>query len=82
MTDRIVMIETGGATVIDDPAKIRAMRLLSLRSGLRLEIAGMSRHGKSCYAIIKEQFGFTGNKRKVLEQFERYLIAEKILIPK
>jgi hypothetical protein len=33
----------------------------------------MRRRGRSAYAIIKEEFGFTGGKKKVLQQFEVFL---------
>ena len=48
-------------------------RLLSLRSALELEILGMKRRGRSVYAIIKEEFGFKGNKQKVYNQIDAYI---------
>ena len=33
----------------------------------------MRKRGRSSYAIIKEEFGFTGGKKKVLQQFEDFL---------
>jgi hypothetical protein len=66
-------------TIADTPEKIEALRMLTLRSGLKLEVLGMKRHGKSCYAIIKEQYGLTGNKRSVLEKFSRLLVEKGIL---
>jgi len=38
-----------------------------------LEIAGMKRRGRSAYSIIKEEFGFKGNKQRVLKQLETKL---------
>lgn len=29
--------------------------------------------GRSCYTIIKEEFGLKGNKEKVLKQYEKIL---------
>ena len=48
-------------------------RLLTLRSALELEILGMKRRGRSVYAIIKEEFGFRGNKQKVYDQIDNYI---------
>ena len=53
-------------------------RILTLRQMLKLEIKGLTRHGRSAYAIIKEEFGYKGNKEKVLEQLSAY-IDENIL---
>jgi len=61
---------------------IGAARLLTLRKGLELEIKGMTRHGKSCYSIIKQEFDFRGNKQNVLDQFTRLLKEAHILIDK
>jgi len=48
-------------------------RLLTLRSALELEILGMKRRGRSAYAIIKQEFGFKGNKQKVYDQIDVYI---------
>tara|TARA_R110002167_G_scaffold269743_2_gene476263 strand:+ start:1438 stop:1677 length:240 start_codon:yes stop_codon:yes gene_type:complete len=50
-------------------------RLLTLKSGLKLEAEhGMQlTRGRSCYSIIKEEFGLKGNKKNVLKQFEEML---------
>ena len=57
--------------------EVPVYRLLVLRSALKLEVAGMKKRGRSIYSVVKEEFGFKGNKAKVLEQlnsmiFERY----------
>ena len=56
-------------TVIDTPFGIQTARMLTLRAGLKLECKGMTRHGRSCYSIVKLEFGLKGNKVKVLELF-------------
>jgi len=62
--------------VITEPNQISLYRLLTLRSGLRLELRGLKvSKGRTCYAIIKQEFGFKGDKASVLEQFENYLSA-------
>ena len=58
----------------DTPEKIQLFRLLALKASLKVEIkTGMRRRGRSSYAIIKEEFAFTGGKKKVLQQFEDFL---------
>lgn len=45
----------------------------ALRGALKMEIFGMKRRGQSAYSIIKQEFGLKGNKRSVLEQFEKLI---------
>ncbi len=53
-------------------------RLMTMRQGLKLEIQGMRLvRGRTCYAIVKEEFGFKGNKGKVLAQLEDHIENEK-----
>ena len=59
--------------VYDSPQATANFRLRSLRGALKLEIAGMKRRGRSVYSIIKEEFGFKGNKQRVLKQLEAKL---------
>jgi len=56
--------------IYDNPTAIALFRLNALRGALKLEILGMKRNGRSVYAITKEEFGFKGNKQKVLQQLE------------
>jgi len=51
-------------------------RLLALRGALRLEIKGFGRRGRSVYSIVKEEFGFKGNKKKVLDQLNEKISNE------
>ena len=44
------------------------VRIAVLVGALKLEVAGMQRRGRSAYAIVKDEFGLRGNKRRVLEQ--------------
>lgn len=53
-------------------------RILALKAALKLEVAGMTRRGRSVYAIVKDELGFRGSKQKVLDQLETYC-QEKIL---
>lgn len=61
-------------TAITNPEHIEAFRMLALLSGLKLETLGMRTRGRSCYQIVKSEFGLTGNRRQVLEQYEAHLI--------
>ena len=52
---------------------INLYSLLALKSRLKLEILGMTCKGKTAYSYIKSEFGFKGNKKRVLEQFEQLI---------
>lgn len=69
-------------TMIVGKSNVDKARILTLRAGLKLECKGigLSRHGKSCYAIVKAEFGFKGNKENVLKQLNEYI--EKNILPK
>ena len=65
--------------VLDTPQQIEAFGLLQLRSRLKLEILGMTCHGKTAYSTVKSMFGFKGSKVKVLAQFEEILIDNNLI---
>ena len=52
---------------------IDAFRARVLLRGLKLEMLGMTRRGQSCYAIIKQEYGLKGSKKKVYEEFKKML---------
>ena len=58
---------------LDTPEQIDLFRFLSLRSALKLECLGMKRRGQSAYSIVKQEYGFKGNKKSVLEQMEQII---------
>jgi hypothetical protein len=59
--------------IISGKNKISLMRLLTLKSALKLEILGMHRSvSPSAYSIIKKELGFKGSRKKVLEQLEEH----------
>ena len=62
--------------IVTGEANINRLRMITLRSALRLEVLGMSRHGRSVYSIVKEEFKLKGSKKKVYEQFNE--IVNKI----
>ena len=66
--------------IADTPEKIQAWQLLTLKAALKLETLGMRRHGVSAFSIVKKQFGFKGNKKTVLQQYEQYLRDNGILV--
>ena len=47
----------------------QAYQMIALEKALKLELLGMKRRGQAAYAIIKQQFGLTGNRQKVYDQF-------------
>ena len=62
----------GGAVITGD--SIGDYRLMALYYALRLETKGMRRsRGPSALSTIKKEFGLTGGKFKVLEDFESEL---------
>lgn len=50
---------------------IPIFRLRMILIGLRSELRGMrlTRKGKSCYAIVKSEFGLKGSKESIYVQF-------------
>lgn len=60
-------------TVLDTPEQIQAFRMLTLLAGLKLEVRGLRKTGRSCYQIVKQEFGLTGTRRKVLADFEELI---------
>ena len=65
-------------SILTDADQILNFRLLTLLSGLKLEVRGLRIKGRSCYQIIKAETGLKGTRRQVLEQFEKQLIEQGI----
>ena len=57
----------------DTPEKIALFRLIALKGALKMECVGMTRRGRSVYSIVKEEYGFKGNKKSVLSQMEQII---------
>lgn len=70
--------QSAGGTMITGES-IMHYRLLTLIQGLKAEIRGMrlTSKGRTCYAIIKSEYGFKGNKEKVLTQVEELMATIK-----
>ena len=71
--------------VITGQAQIMMTRALTMKHALRLEVrSGLKVSNKfNVYQIVKEEFGFKGSKKKVLEQLEAYIEEklERIYVP-
>jgi len=60
--------------ILDTPEQIDTFRQHTLLRGLQGEIMGLKLcRGRSCYSIIKQEFGLTGSKQKVYDQFKKLL---------
>ena len=62
-------------TIINTPEGIQLYKMMSMYSGLQMEINGLKSRGRSAYVLIKEQYNLQGTRVSVLEQF-RVLIME------
>ena len=54
------------------------VRIFVLRNGLRMEMDPYLKglritRGRTCYSIIKKEFGFRGSKEKVLKQLNEWI---------
>ena len=52
---------------------IALTRLFVLKGALSLEVLGLKRKGRSAFSIVKEEFGFLGDKKQVLEKLTQYI---------
>lgn len=57
-------LTTPSHSMINDKDKILQYRLITIRSGVRLEALGMKKSGKSCTAIAKEMLGYPRNTKR------------------
>ena len=64
------------STVITGDA-IRLYQMMAQSKALGLEIKGLKFSKGSIYAHVKKQYGFKGNKQRVLEQLESKIVEEK-----
>jgi hypothetical protein len=56
---------------INKPEQIDMYRQRVLLKGLKLELIGMKlSRGRSCYSIVKQEYGLKGNKQSVYDQFK------------
>jgi len=69
-------MEDSRPIIIDTPEGMYMYRLLALRSALKLEVKGIKMTRHSICKIVKDEFGFKGNKQKVLDQFDAHVNAQ------
>lgn len=80
-----IEIHKNGGYTITGKQGMTLFRLLTMLSGLRLEVRcpGLRlTRGVSCYALAKKEFGFKGNKEKVLAQLEAYVQTQQASVPR
>ena len=75
-------MESTTITVLDTPAQINAFRAHMLRIGLESEIKGMrlTSKGRTCYAMIKSELGFKGNRKRVYGQYVLWMEQKGLLV--
>lgn len=63
--------------IITGAENIEAARLLALRGALKLEVAGMKRHGRSARTIANEAMGTNHRTaRQTYDAFDAWLVAK------
>jgi hypothetical protein len=75
-------MESTTIAVLDTPAQINAFRAHMLRIGLESEVKHKMRltnKGPTCYATIKRELGFKGNKRKVYALYMLWMEQKGLL---
>jgi hypothetical protein len=65
-------------TMIDTPDGIAFVKACSRKGALELEMQGMHRSSgqQTAYSIVKQVYGFRGNRKSVLEDLTEYIEAE------
>lgn len=65
-------IGDGESIIITGQRDIDLLRIHTMIVGLKLEIKGFGvNRGRTCYSLIKDEYGFKGNRKKVLMQAMR-----------
>lgn len=67
-------------TMLTTPEQIALFRLMTLRQGIRLEMLGMKKSGRSCTAIARQMLGLgkTVKHAKVLQAIEKAIQDSKV----
>jgi hypothetical protein len=75
------MNDNNKTLVLDTPDQIRAFRLITLWSGLKLESKGIKvSRGISCRKIVKEEFGIKFRDiQKVIAAYEDIIVGMGVL---
>jgi len=63
-------IEQGAGGVVITGESINHYKFLILIQGLKVEMKGMrmTSKGRTCYSILRREYGFKGSRQRVLEQ--------------
>lgn len=48
---------------------ITMFSLLAMKGRYKLELAGLKGRGQTMYSLVKQRYGFKGNRQSVYEQF-------------
>ena len=66
--------------MLTTPESIALYRLMTLRQGIKLEMIGMKRSGRSCTAIARQMLGLgkTVKHAKVLQAIEKAIEDSKV----
>ena len=67
--------QSAGGTMISGEDNVARFRVLVLRGALELECQGIMHSRGSAYAMVKREFGFKGNKQRVLAQLNAWIEA-------
>lgn len=76
MTEEITVLD---GMFFEGKEEISVLRTLILRNSLLMETRGLRLSGGSAYAIVKREFGFRGNKVRVLDQLSQHMRERGIL---
>lgn len=69
MSGHVEVNSTGSVAYVGKEG-VNVFRMIVLANGLKAEVRGMRMsRGRTCYAVIKQEFGLRGNKARVLAQF-------------
>ena len=61
-----------GTIIAEGKDGVNTYRILAMKHALRLETIGL-RGRANVYQMVKQEFGFKGSKKKVLEQLEQWI---------
>lgn len=59
--------------IIDTPEGIAFARAAARAGALHMELQGMKRRGRTVYSIVKQVYGFTGNRQTVSSMLDEYV---------
>ena len=73
-----IEIDKHGSIAITGKESIALYRLMTLRRGIMMEAKGLKlTRGRSCLSIVKSEFGWKGNRNKILVLLEAEIAKGK-----